>query len=61
MRSAIGAHRIVRPAILALTVRSAIGDHRALVRPAILALTARSAIGAHRILVRPAITDLTGY
>ena len=50
VRSAIGAHRIVRPVIVALTVRSAIGDHRILVRPAIAALTAR-----------PDITVLTGY
>ena len=50
VRSAIGAHRIVRPTIAALTVRSAIGAHRILVRPAIVALT-----------VRLAITALTGY
>ena len=46
VRSAIGAHRIVRPAIAALTVRSAIGAHRTLVRPVIAALTVRPAIAA---------------
>ena len=48
VRSAIGAYRIVRPAITELTVRSAIGTHRILVRHAIAALT-----------VRPDITALT--
>ena len=41
VRSAIGTHRIARPAIAALTVRSATGAHRTLVRPAIAALTVR--------------------
>ena len=39
-----------RPAVEALTVRSAIGSNRILLRTAIAALT-----------VRPAITALTGY
>ena len=59
VRLSISAHRIVRPAIAVLTVRSAIGAHSTLMRPAIVALTVRSAIGAHRILVRPAIAALT--
>ena len=50
VRSSIGADRIVRPAIAALTLRSAIGAHRILVRLTITALT-----------VRPSIIALTGY
>ena len=50
VRSAIGTHRIVRPSIAALTVRSAIGAQRILVRPAMAELTAR-----------PAIMVFTGY
>ena len=73
MRSAIGAHRKLRPANHGahsevshwrprdgdkIFVRSAIGAHR-IVRPDIAALIVRSDIGAHRILVRPAIAALT--
>ena len=50
---------IARPAIVALTVRSAIGAHRILVRPAMWRSQLGGHHGSHRILVWPASVALT--